>query len=46
MALQVEGGEGGFVVHAQVVQQDGVGGWGGDGDDGGRGIVGREVGRV
>ena len=41
----VEGGKGGFVVVAEVVEKDRVRGGGGDGDDGGRGVVGRQVGR-
>ena len=40
----VEGGEGGFVVVAQVVEEDRVRGGGGDGDDRRGGVVGGEVG--
>lgn len=43
-AAGVKGGEGGFVVVAQVVEEDGGGGGRGDGDDGCRGVVGGEIG--
>lgn len=41
----VEGREGGLVVVAEVVEEDGVRGRGGDGDDGCGGVVGGQVGR-
>lgn len=41
--VQVEGGEGGFVVVAEVVEEDGGGAGAGDGDDGRGGVVGRQV---
>lgn len=43
-AAGVEGGEGGFVVVPEVVEEDGGGGGRGDGDHGCGGVVGGEVG--
>lgn len=40
VGAHVEGCEGGFVVVAEVVEKDRVCGRGGDGDDGGGGVVG------
>ena len=40
VGAHVEGREGGFVVVAQVVEEDRVRGGGGDGDDGCGGVVG------
>lgn len=44
MGKNIEGRERLFVVVAEVVEKDGLGGWGGDGEDVAGGVPGGEVG--